>query len=60
VKIEQISTVLEDEEIDRVEALARERGVSREEMVVVIFYAGLAALEDGAPASRARSKAGAS
>jgi hypothetical protein len=60
VKIEQISTVLEDDEIERVDALASERGVSREEMVVVIFYAGLAALEDAAPVSQARLKAGAS
>jgi hypothetical protein len=60
VKIEHVCTLLEDEEIERVDALARERGVSREEMVIVIFYAGLAELEDAPPVSRARFKAGAS
>jgi hypothetical protein len=60
VKVELVGTILEGDEIERVDALARERGVSREEMVVVVFYSGLVELEDREPVSRARPKAGAS
>jgi hypothetical protein len=54
---ETVTTVLEDEDLARVDALAMERGVPRKEMLDTIVASGVAACEgDGAPATQRRPK----
>jgi hypothetical protein len=54
---ETVTTVLDGEDLVRVDALAQERGMPREEMIDTLVASGVAACEgDGAPVTRRRER----
>lgn len=57
---EILTTVLDEEDLSRVDRFAQERGVTREQMLCTLVRFGLLVLEDAPPATERRPKGRAS